>query len=55
MSHFFRTTEINWEMKVTGREGHRPEQPRELSPGAGKTQVPAPSLLGCAMEKHRLP
>lgn len=26
MSCFFMTTEINWEMGVTGREGQKPEQ-----------------------------
>jgi len=35
MSHFCRITEMNWEMKVNGREGQRAERARELQPEPG--------------------
>lgn len=38
------TTEINWEMKVTGREKQRAEHLRELQPGLGAGEILRPVL-----------
>lgn len=35
MSHFFMTTENNWEMKLTGRVGQKPGHHGEPQPGLG--------------------
>lgn len=55
MPRFFMTTEINWEMGVTGSEEWRPEDHRELQPepggrqGSGTCPAPAAWCLGEAL------